>query len=174
MISPLMKQAADDQGTGEQATLRYSTAWADGAARAVDARQALRAFLIRGPHADQAPVPEAMVLDAQLVVRELIANATRHAPGPCGLVLQMVGEELVITVWDTSPQEPVFKRPDPHRVGGHGLHLVRAAGTKVTVTRRAQRKQVTAHLRVTPHRGNSTKDRTVLFSPHSDRTRQTD
>jgi anti-sigma regulatory factor (Ser/Thr protein kinase) len=175
MINPLMKQAADDQGIGEQATLHYSTAWATGAARAVDARQALRAFLTHAPHVGHAPVPEPVVLDAELVVSELIANATRHAPGPCGLILQLTGEDVMITVWDTSPEEPVFKRPDRHRIGGHGLHLVRAASTEVTVTPRAQGKQVTAHLRVTPHRGDSTtKEWTVLSSQFSERTRQAD
>jgi anti-sigma regulatory factor (Ser/Thr protein kinase) len=116
-----------------------------------------------------------VVLDARLVVSELVTNAIRHAPGPCGLTLHLIGEELVITVWDTSAEEPVFKRPDRHRVGGHGLHLVRAASTKVTVTPRAQGKQVTARLRVTRLRGGSTtKDRTVLFSPLPGRTRQRD
>jgi two-component sensor histidine kinase len=92
-----------------------------------------------------------VVLDAKLVVSELVANAVRHAPGPCGLLLQLTSEELVIAVWDASGEEPVFKKPDRHRIGGHGLHLVRAASTKVTVTPCAQGKQVTAHLRLEAH-----------------------
>ncbi|MEV6742294.1 ATP-binding protein [Streptomyces sp. NPDC051104] len=164
MVIPLRKQAAQAQGTGEQSTLHYSADWADGAARAVDARQALRAFLAHAPRAGRAPVPEHVVLDAELVVSELIANAIRHAPGPCGLILQLYGDELAITVWDTSAANPVFRRPDRHRAGGHGLHLVRAASNSLAVTPRAQGKQITARLRLTANHSTSATTRTVLSS----------
>ncbi|MFF4214483.1 ATP-binding protein [Streptomyces sp. NPDC001796] len=174
MVFPLRKQAADEHGTGEHATLRYSTAWAGGAARAADARRALRAFLAHAPHSGRAPAPEPVVLDAELVVSELIANAIRHAPGPCGLVLQLSDDELTITVWDTSAEEPVFRRPDRHRVGGHGLHLVRAASSKVSVIPSAAGKQITAHLRLDKNDSHTAIDRTVLPASLADGTPQSD
>jgi anti-sigma regulatory factor (Ser/Thr protein kinase) len=172
MVLPLRKQAADEQGAGEQSPLCYSTAWAAGAARAVDARQALRAFLAHTPHSGRPPVPEPVVLDAELVVSELTSNAIRHAPGPCGLILRLSGDELAITVWDTSPEEPVFRRPDRRRAGGHGLHLVRAASSKVSVTPRAPGKQITALLRLSKNEHPAAIERTVLPASVADGTRQ--
>ncbi|UXY17481.1 ATP-binding protein [Streptomyces cynarae] len=162
MVIPLRKQAAQAQGTGEQATLHYIAAWAGGAARAVDARQALRAFLAHAPHSGHPPVPEHVVLDAELAVSELLTNAIRHAPGPCGLILQLSGEELAITVWDTSTEQPVLRRPDRHRAGGYGLHLVRAASNSLAVTPRGQGKQITARLRLAANHSTSAITRTVL------------
>ncbi|MDX2683742.1 ATP-binding protein [Streptomyces sp. NY05-11A] len=86
--------------------LRSGAAWAKDAARAVDARRLLRTFLARAVHASRTPVPRSLALDAALVVSELLSNAIRHAPGPTGLILQLTGDELAITVWDTSPTTP--------------------------------------------------------------------
>jgi anti-sigma regulatory factor (Ser/Thr protein kinase) len=150
MLIPLRTQAADEQGTHEDATLHCGVDWADGAARAVDARQALRAFLAHALHTGHTPVPAHVALDAELAVSELVTNAIRHARGPCGLILQLSSDELTITVWDTSTKEPTLKKRDPHRVGGHGLHLVHAVSDKVAVTSRAWGKQIAARLRLTP------------------------
>ncbi len=151
MVIPLMKQAADEQGMDdEDARLRCSTVWADGAARAVDARQALRAFLAHASHTGCNPVPAPLAQDAELTVSELVTNAIRHAPGPCGLIVQLSGEALTITVWDTSTEEPIVRHGDRHRVGGHGLHLVHAVSERVVVAPRSRGKQITAHLRLAP------------------------
>lgn len=91
--------------------------------------------------------------DAELAVSELVTNAIRHAPGACGLILQLSDSELAITVWDTSPDEPVVLEGDRHRIGGHGLHLVHAISDTVVVAFRTVGKQGTAHLLLTtnPH-----------------------
>jgi anti-sigma regulatory factor (Ser/Thr protein kinase) len=144
MVIPLMKQAADEQGRNEHATLRCSAVWADGAARAVDARQALRAFLAHAPHTGRRPVPAPLAVDAELAVSELVTNAIRHAPGPCGLIVRLSSDELTVTVWDTSAGRPTVIKGDRHRVGGHGLHLVHAVSDRVVVAPDARGKQITA------------------------------
>ncbi|MER7900961.1 ATP-binding protein [Streptomyces sp. NPDC096046] len=153
MAIPLMKQAADEQGTGEHATLRTSVAWESGTARAVDARQVLRAFLTCTPPSGRTPVPAPLAFDAEIVVSELVTNSILHAPGPCGLVLQLSADQLAITVWDTSPDEPEVKKGDRYRVGGHGLRLVHALSDHVAVAFRTMGKQITAHLHLTANDG---------------------
>ncbi|MFC7844136.1 ATP-binding protein [Streptomyces sp. NPDC057382] len=133
MVIPLMKQA-DEQGRDERAALHFGAAWAEGTACAVDARRALRAFLAHAPHIGRVPVPGPVVLDAELVVSELVTNAVRHAPGPCGLTLSWSDEELVVTVWDSSVEEPVVRERDARRFGGHGMHVVHAVSSSVVVT----------------------------------------
>lgn len=166
MIIPLRKQAADGQGTGEYTTLRSSVAWDSGAARSADARHFLRAFLARAPLSGRAPGPNRSALDAELVVSELITNAIRHAPGPCGLTLQLSAAELAITVWDTSTDDPVVKERDPHRVGGHGLHLVRTVSDRLLVISRAWGKQITAHLGLSAIDGNDVSNGPFRLLPH--------
>ncbi|MFL5992785.1 MAG: ATP-binding protein [Streptomyces sp.] len=146
MVTPLRNQAADEQGTDEQAALRYSAAWTDGAARAADARQALRAFIAHASRNDRTPVPALLALDAELAVSELVTNAIRHTHGPCGMTLQLAGEELTITVWDTSPEKPTVHKRDPYRIGGHGLRLVHTVSHRVVVASQAAGKKITAHL----------------------------
>ncbi|MFD3838290.1 ATP-binding protein [Streptomyces sp. NPDC058642] len=150
MVIPLRK-AADEQDTDEHATLRCSAVWAHGAARAADARQALRAFLARALPTASRPTQARLDIDAELVVSELVTNAIRHAPGPSAMTLKFSRDELTISVWDSSPEAPTVNEPDPHRVGGHGLHLVHAISDKVVVAAREAGKQITAHLRLAPH-----------------------
>ncbi|MGW3989226.1 ATP-binding protein [Streptomyces sp. NPDC004830] len=68
---------------------------------------------------------------------ELVTNALRHAPGPGGLLLELLTGErdlLRITVRDTSPTGPSVCPPDPLRVGRHGVHLVtRLCATFATI-----------------------------------------
>ncbi|KOG37154.1 ATP-binding protein [Streptomyces resistomycificus] len=150
MVIPLMKQAADEQGRDENATLRCSAVWAEGAARALDARQVLRALLARVRHTGRTPVPAPLALDAELTVSELVTNAIRHAPGRCGLIVRLTRAELTITVWDTSTDEPTVRHNDPSRIGGHGLHLVHTVSDRVVVSPHARGKRITAHLGRTP------------------------
>ncbi|WP_338776069.1 ATP-binding protein [Streptomyces sp. DG1A-41] len=151
MVLPLGKQAADRPGADEHATLRFGAAWGDGAASAVDARLALRAFLTHGPHSAPAPFPASLAVDAELVVSELVTNAIRHAPGPCELILRLFRGQLAITVWDTSAEQPTVCTGDRFRVGGHGLRLVHTVSDRVAVAPRARGKQITAYLRLASH-----------------------
>ncbi|KDN77877.1 ATP-binding protein [Streptomyces olindensis] len=148
MVIPLMKQAADEQGRHEHETLRYGAAWAEDGVSAVDARRALRALLAHAPLRGRAPLPSSLAVDAELVVSELVTNALRHAPGICGLTLRLTDSDLLISVWDGSPDAPLLKKPDRHRIGGHGLHLVHSICDRVVVTPRGRGKEVTACLRL--------------------------
>ncbi|MET7451541.1 ATP-binding protein [Streptomyces sp. NPDC005574] len=165
MIIPLMKQAADEQGKGERATLSSSVAWDSGAVRVADARRMLRAFLARAPQAGRASLPTRTSMDAQLAVSELVTNAIRHAPGPCGMVLELSAGELSITVWDTSTDEPVMREHDPRRVGGHGLRLVQSVSHRVAVASRSWGKQITARLLLDPDAATDASDLTIRPLP---------
>ncbi|MEU3936458.1 ATP-binding protein [Streptomyces sp. NPDC029044] len=150
MVIPLMKQAADEPGTDEQATLRCGAAWADGAACAVEARRALQAFLAHVPCTGRPPVPAPLAIDAELVVSELVTNAIRHAPGPCGMILRLSDDGLAITVWDTSAEQPVVRKRDGQRFGGHGMHVVHTVSAEVAVASLGVGKQITAYLHTAP------------------------
>ncbi|MEU4871683.1 ATP-binding protein [Streptomyces sp. NPDC021608] len=153
MVTPLRKQTADGPGRDEGAPLRYGAIWGDGAARAADARQALRAFLGHAHRTDRAVVPNSLAADAELATSEMVTNAIRHAPGPCGMTLELTDDELTITVWDSSTEKPAPRKADPRRIGGHGMHLVHTVSDKVVVALRATGKLVTAHLSLTANRG---------------------
>ncbi|MFJ7336896.1 ATP-binding protein [Streptomyces sp. NPDC101110] len=147
MVIPLMKQAEDEPGADERATLRCGAVWAEGAACAVEARRALRAFLSRVPSSGRRSVPAPLAIDAELVVSELVTNAIRHAPGPCGMILQLSEDGLAITVWDTSAEPPLVRQRDGRRFGGHGMHVVHTVSEEVVVSPFGDGKRITAHLR---------------------------
>ncbi|MEW2613919.1 ATP-binding protein [Streptomyces sp. NPDC047880] len=147
MVIPLMKQAEDEPGADERATPRCGAVWAEGAACAVEARRALRAFLSHVPCTGRRSVPASLAIDAELVVSELVTNAIRHAPGPCGMILQLSGDGLAITVWDTSAERPVVRQRDGQRFGGHGMHVVHTVSAEVVVSPFGDGKQITARLR---------------------------
>ncbi|MFF8941481.1 ATP-binding protein [Streptomyces sp. NPDC014864] len=149
MVIPLRKQAVREQEPDPRAAaLRYGATYDTGAARIADARRAVRVLLARASPTADTPVPTRAEGDAQLVVSELVTNALRHAPGPCGLVLELSAghERLAITVWDTSSTLPRIHERDQSRVGGHGLYLVRACSSALTVTALPGGKRVTAEI----------------------------
>ncbi|MFC8394569.1 ATP-binding protein [Streptomyces sp. NPDC057238] len=148
MVIPLSKQTAD--GPNEETPLYYGATWDEGAAQAADARRSVRALLAHAPRTGHTVVPPALAMDAELAVSELITNAIRHAPGACGMTLRMSKQELTITVWDSSTEQPAPKKADPHRISGHGLHLVQTVSEKVVVALRATGKLITAYLPVAP------------------------
>ncbi|WP_405623602.1 ATP-binding protein [Streptomyces sp. NBC_00076] len=133
--------------------------WDEGAARAVDARRILRACLAHARHTGRISVPAPVAMDAELTVSELVTNAIRHAPGLCGLIVQLSNGELTITVWDTSTEEPTVRHGDRHRMGGHGLHLVHTVSASVAP--HARGKQITAALRLAPDE-TTARNRSVL------------
>ncbi|BBC97980.1 ATP-binding protein [Streptomyces griseofuscus] len=122
--------------------LGYSRTWETGMCSSADARDAVAALLAA---ARPAPLRRS-VQDAQLVVSELVTNAEKHAPGPCALSLELRpgAHALRICVTDTSSSPPRPRPPDPARVGGHGLHLVRMLSRDLEVTVLPDGKRVTA------------------------------
>ncbi|MFI0088429.1 ATP-binding protein [Streptomyces bobili] len=164
MTIPKTKQMPDQQRVEVDTALRYGTIWGVGAACAANARQDLRAFLGHVPRAGFPPTPPALAMDAELAVSELVTNAVVHAPGPCGMTLQLSREELAITVWDSSTDEPAVRPADPRRIGGHGLRLVHAVSDRVVVALRATGKRITAHLPLAPHPATSVLGGTALPS----------
>ncbi|MGW8063984.1 ATP-binding protein [Streptomyces ziwulingensis] len=137
---------------GDIAPLYYGEAWGQGTACAANARRALRAFLGHAPGTGGAAVPAAVAMDAELAASELVTNAVRHAPGPCGMTLHLSGEALSITVWDSSSETSAPRKADPARIGGHGLHLVHTVSSRVAVALRSTGKLITAQLSLAPNR----------------------
>ncbi|MGW0877902.1 ATP-binding protein [Streptomyces sp. NPDC002740] len=162
MVIPPRKQTLDLQGPDGGVALRYGAIWGEGAARAADARQALRAFLGHAPRTGRRAVPTALAVDAELAASELITNAILHAPGPCGMTLQLSSDELTITVWDSSTEKPAAKKADPRRIGGHGLHLVHTVSDRVVVALRETGKRITAHLSLTQNQSTTSLGRIAL------------
>ncbi|MFE3638542.1 ATP-binding protein [Streptomyces sp. NPDC059168] len=142
MVIPLRNQAPD--GREPAGPLRYSTVWNEEQPPIADARQAVRTLLARAGHAPEHRACQ----DAQLVVSELVTNAHRHAPGPGGLELEVVGDAalLRITVRDGSPLRPELQEHDVRRVGGHGLRLVTRLCAQLHTVALEGGKQVVAHL----------------------------
>ncbi|WP_051736388.1 ATP-binding protein [Streptomyces bikiniensis] len=145
--------------------LRHEVVWEDGAARASEARHALRALLDRAPHTGRAAVPEALRLDAELVVSELVTNAARHAPGPCGLVLRLSDGELTIAVWDTSAEVPKMREADPARVGGHGLRVIHTVSDRVVTAPYGGGKRIVVHFALPAEPGAGRSEGAALPAP---------
>lgn len=82
------------------------------------------------PVLDEWSLPRPVAEAAVDVASELVTNAARHATAPICLRLEMIGEQLVVSVWDDAPGRP---RLLPHRPGpsdrGIGLHWVEALTT---------------------------------------------
>ncbi|MEV7203965.1 ATP-binding protein [Streptomyces griseoluteus] len=121
---------------------RYSRRWDADTASLPEARDAVADLLAR-----VRPTPSARtVQDAQLVASELVTNALKHAPGPFTLHMEVVSDPaaLRISVTDSSPRPPRDRPPNPERVGGHGLRLVRLLCGALEVTPLGRGKRVTA------------------------------
>ncbi|MCF2533437.1 ATP-binding protein [Yinghuangia soli] len=101
----------------------------------------------RPPAAGAAPggAPKASV-DTLMVVGELVANACRHAPGPCRLTLRCTPSGAEITVRDGGDRQPLDRGV---RAPGYGLMIV---------------KRLTGGVRVLSHGGGKTVQATVPFA----------
>lgn len=88
--------------------------------------------------------PDRLVDVVRLVVSELMTNAGKYAPGPYLLELELTDEAVRVTVWDTEPDPPAPREPDPARIGQHGLEIVLALCERFDVERRAGGKRVSA------------------------------
>ncbi|MFF0780293.1 ATP-binding protein [Streptomyces sp. NPDC003720] len=82
----------------------------------------------------------------QLVVSELVTNASKYASGPILLDLQIAGGLVEVQVWDSDPALPVARAADASRIGQHGLEIVTAVCQSVEVAREPVGKRITARL----------------------------
>jgi anti-sigma regulatory factor (Ser/Thr protein kinase) len=85
---------------------------------AADARMWLTSFL------HERDVDEPTVMDAALIVSELVTNALRHGEGATVLRAALSATEVQVSVTDSGDGEPRMLPPDPDRVGGLGLVVV--------------------------------------------------
>ncbi|MEU2586465.1 ATP-binding protein [Streptomyces avermitilis] len=148
MVISLWQQVSKEQALSTRATPRCRVTWEGGTATAVEGRTASSTFLSEVREADGAPLSDRLVGDIQLVVSELVTNAIRHAPGPCGLQVDLSadGRAVRVAVWDTSSKMPTPRPRDACRIGGHGLEIVRAVSRSVVVQPGSPGKQVTAEI----------------------------
>lgn len=102
----------------------------DTAERAVDVRRQFVRFL-----REQAP-HTAEFFDAELVFGELISNIARHEPGDARIVVDIVGDEAIVTVRGPSPsdeEDPAL--PEDLSENGRGLYLIRTLSRDYYVDR---------------------------------------
>ncbi|SFF77123.1 Anti-sigma regulatory factor (Ser/Thr protein kinase) [Actinacidiphila alni] len=126
--------------------MRISGTYTGGSGSIAAARNLVTAFMCRADADGFAPA-QRLLGDARLVVSELVTNAVKHTPGPCGIVMELVGDAVRITVWDTSPLRPAAPAPDQVSAGHHGMTIISTLCGPVHVTRRGVGKQVTTTLR---------------------------
>ncbi|MEU2061102.1 ATP-binding protein [Streptomyces sp. NPDC013455] len=84
-----------------------------------------------------------------LLVSELVTNADQHSSGPYILELEGTDASIAVSVYDSSTALPRRYPKDPARVGRHGLEIVHALASQVSVERVPVGKRVRAtfHLR---------------------------
>ncbi|MET7288906.1 ATP-binding protein [Streptomyces sp. NPDC005573] len=85
-----------------------------------------------------------------LVVSELVTNADRHSNGPYILELEGTDNAVSVAVYDSSAALPRRFPRDPARIGRHGLEIVNALVSEITVERVPVGKRVCAHVVLTP------------------------
>ncbi|HWU08197.1 MAG TPA: ATP-binding protein [Streptomyces sp.] len=106
------------------------------------ARGFVRQFLSDARSTHGLDVPSRTLDIAQLVVSELATNVCKYAPGPCLLDLEVDGDMLGITMWDSGSVLPTALQADPTRAGQHGLEIVLAVCQSFEVRREPVGKRV--------------------------------
>ncbi|SDL03009.1 Histidine kinase-like ATPase domain-containing protein [Streptomyces indicus] len=95
-------------------------------------------------------VPASAVGALWVVVSELLANASRHAAGPCVLELQLRGQEVEIGVWDTVPGLEESVGGDQVTGTKRGLAIVRDLSSEFHVEPSAGGKRVLVRIPLAP------------------------
>uniref|UniRef100_A0AAU3H3I9 ATP-binding protein n=1 Tax=Streptomyces sp. NBC_01401 TaxID=2903854 RepID=A0AAU3H3I9_9ACTN len=106
------------------------------------ARAFVRDFLSGARALRGVGVPTRALEVAQLVVSELATNVCKYAPGPCLLDLEVDGDRLSVTMWDSGAVLPSALQGDPVREGQHGLEIVLALCQSFEVRREPVGKRV--------------------------------
>jgi anti-sigma regulatory factor (Ser/Thr protein kinase) len=91
-----------------------------------------------------APLDDRVRGDLLLVASELVTNAERHSHGPYLIELEGTDTYAAVTVYDSSATLPRYFEPDPSRLGGHGMEIIRAVSDALTAERVPVGKRVRA------------------------------
>ncbi|MFD6277099.1 ATP-binding protein [Streptomyces sp. NPDC060209] len=143
-----MVLVATTRGTEQDGPEAGTGVMAAGAAYDMDsgqislARDFVREFLSDARSLRDLDVPARAMDVAQLVVSELATNVCKYAPGPCLLDLEVDGDMLGITMWDSGSVLPAALGADPARAGQHGLEIVLAVCQSFEVRREPVGKRV--------------------------------
>ncbi|GAA2442651.1 ATP-binding protein [Streptomyces macrosporus] len=117
---------ADDRAAVPVSSARAGAAYDGGPETIPAARHFAADFLTRLRDEHDVPVTPRAIDTVQLIVSELITNVCKYAPGPCLMDLELIGDSVEITVWDSDSVLPVARAAEPGRVGQHGLEIVLA------------------------------------------------
>ncbi|MFD5476393.1 ATP-binding protein [Streptomyces hawaiiensis] len=152
-----MESTADGDGctTPDEHLMRVGYALDGDDGCIADARHHAAAFLDRASDDQHLPVSARARDLTQLVVSELVTNTRKHAPGPVLLELRITACRVEITVWDSDPRVPVARAADPHRVGQHGLEIVKAVAEDFDVRRAPTGKRITARITLADDPGHA-------------------
>ncbi|MFD3326772.1 ATP-binding protein [Streptomyces sp. NPDC058701] len=146
-----------------------ATAVFEGIEPIATARDFARSFLLEVRDVHRIPVSDQAMGAVELVVSELITNTRKYAPGPGALALHIRDGCAEVTVSDGNPEAPVVLRPDPARVGRHGLEIVAAVSRSLQVHREPAGKRITAAIGLTDAPGSL-----LLAARHGDGDAQAD
>ncbi|MYT73731.1 MULTISPECIES: ATP-binding protein [unclassified Streptomyces] len=116
-----MRAFTDAQG--RTARVEYLMPQGAGAPRL--ARRLTRSFL--------AGCTDDTAADAELVVTELVTNATRASDSHCRMSLRIDADELTVAVHDDGPGLPRLRPPSQSAESGRGITLVRALSRRWSV-----------------------------------------
>ncbi|MFF3313519.1 ATP-binding protein [Streptomyces sp. NPDC002952] len=125
----------------------YALDW-DGGCIA-DARHHAAAFFERAQAEHRLAVPASVVELSQLVVSELVTNARKYTRGPVRMEVRLTRTAVDIIVWESDPAVPVARTADPGRIGQHGLEIVQAVTTSLSIDQEPVGKRITARLALT-------------------------
>jgi two-component sensor histidine kinase len=114
----------------------------DGGPGTVGAARRLTTGFLADATWDGGPIPARVADDVCLVVSELVTNAAKYAPGPCLLDLELAGDAVRVTLWDTEPSVPVPSGADANRIGQHGMEIVLALCRRFEVERQGGGKRI--------------------------------
>ncbi|MFJ8036075.1 ATP-binding protein [Streptomyces sp. NPDC096032] len=117
-------------------------------------------FLTRVQAGHGLPVSQRALDLTQLVVRELVTNARKYAPGPVLLDLRIAGDAVEVVVWDSYP---CCRSPWPRtRAGQHGLEIGLAVAQGFEAQREPVGKRITARIALADDPGGAVSGRQPL------------
>ncbi|WP_405444482.1 ATP-binding protein [Streptomyces achromogenes] len=146
----------------DKPTIQTSVALAGDGEDIAQARHLAAGFLTRVQAEHGLPVSQRAMDVTQLVVRELVTNAHKYAPGPVLLDLKITGDTVEVAVWDSDPVLPVARAADAGRVGQHGLEIVMAVAQGFEAQREPVGKRITARIALADDPGGAVAGRRPL------------